>query len=229
MTAILTYDPTNVIRAPNGRIGPRTREAWHGRVYTTGLKPIFERAGFTMPERIRFSCGWPPGSRGGKKITLGVCFFKEASADHSVEIFTSPLIADSLMVAGILAHELCHAALGKPGHGADFKAIANAIGLEGPMKEALPGVTLQAKIREIVESIGPYPHAELGTGEGKAADKPDKQTTRMLKVVCPDTDCPYNDAGNPYLVRTTQKWVDCGLPTCPCGAAMVLEPSKDAD
>jgi hypothetical protein len=224
MTAILTYDPTNVIRAPNGRIGPKTREAWHGRIYRNGLLPIFQSLGIKMPERIRFSCGWPPGSRGGKKTTLGVCFFKEASADHSVEIFVSPIIADSLMAAGILAHELVHAALGTPGHGADFKRLALMIGLQGPMKEALPGPELQDKLREIVESIGPYPHAELGAGQGKAADKPDKQTTRMLKVVCPDADCPHNDAGNPYLVRTTQKWVDCGLPTCPCGVEMVLSP-----
>lgn len=52
-----------------------------------------------------------------------------------------------------------------------------------------------------------------------------KQTTRMLKVVCPDEECPHNDAGSPYLVRTTRKWIECGLPACPCGAAMVLDPS----
>lgn len=224
MTAILTYDGTNVIRAPNGRIGPRTREAWLGRV-AEKLRELFARAGKPFPVKIRFSCGWPPGSRGGKKTTLGVCFFKEASADFSVEIFVSPIIADSLMAAGILVHELVHAALGTPGHGADFKALAVAVGLEGKMKEALPGAALQAKLRELVETIGPYPHAELGTGQ--AADKPDKQTTRMLKVVCPDEECPYNDAGNPYCVRMSAKWIECGLPRCPCGVDMVQEAPKD--
>lgn len=211
--AILTFDFTAVNRSTNGRIGPRTREAWLGRVYRE-LRRVFEATGHTLPERIRFSCGWPPGSRGGKKTTLGVCFFKEASADHSVEIFVSPIIAESLMAAGVLAHELVHAALGTPGHGKDFKALALAIGLEGPMKEALPGAALNEALRAIVESIGPYPHAELGAGQ--AADKPIKQTTRMRKVVCPE--CP-----EPYIVRMSQATINRGLPTCPCGAPMIEE------
>lgn len=226
MTAILTYTNGEPPRAANGRIGPRLREAWLGRL-ANKLRKLFERAGHPIPERIRFSCGWPPGSRGGKKTTLGVCFLSKASADGSVEIFISPIIADSLMAAGVLTHELVHAALDSPGHGPDFKALALAIGLEGKMKEALPGAALNVQLQGMIEAIGPYPHAELGTGQ--AADKPDKQTTRMLKVVCPDADCPYNDMGNPYLVRTTQKWVDCGLPTCPCGVPMGVAPAKDAD
>lgn len=40
---------------------------------------------------------------------------------------------------------------------------------------------------------------------------PKKQSTRMLKVICP---------GCGYTVRTTQKWIDIGLPTCPCGEEM---------
>jgi len=39
------------------------------------------------------------------------------------------------------------------------------------------------------------------------------QTTRMLKVECP---------ADGYIVRTTQKWIDLGLPTCPCGEEMEL-------
>lgn len=226
MTAILTYHRDTPNRSILGRIGPRTREAWLGRV-ADRLRPYFAKHSGLVPERIRFSCGWPPGSRGGKKTTPGVCFFKEASADHSVEIFISPIIADSLMAAGVLCHELVHACLGTPGHGKDFKELALAIGLEGKMKEALPGAALNAMLSDIIAGIGPYPHAELGTGQ--AADKPEKQTTRMLKVVCPDAECPHNDMGNPYLVRTTQKWVDCGLPTCPCGCPMVQETPKDRD
>ena len=47
-------------------------------------------------------------------------------------------------------------------------------------------------------------------GDGEAAGS---QTTRMLKLECPD---------DGYIVRTTQKWIDVGLPTCPCGTEMEL-------
>jgi len=35
-----------------------------------------------------------------------------------------------------------------------------------------------------------------------------KQTTRMIKAECPSCG---------YTARISQKWVDVGLPTCPCG------------
>jgi hypothetical protein len=38
-----------------------------------------------------------------------------------------------------------------------------------------------------------------------------KQSTRMLKLEC--TNCGYT-------VRTTQKWIEVGLPTCCCGSDM---------
>lgn len=38
-----------------------------------------------------------------------------------------------------------------------------------------------------------------------------KAGTRLLKVECPDCG---------YVARVTQKWIDTGLPTCPCGKKM---------
>ncbi|MEG7677046.1 hypothetical protein U2060_15005, partial [Listeria monocytogenes] len=82
------------------------------------------------------------------------------------------------------------------GHGPKFRALATAIGLEGKMTATVPGEALRATLAEIIESVGPWPHAELRKGE--AADKPKKQGTRMLKVQCPACD---------YTVRTTQTWI----------------------
>lgn len=42
-------------------------------------------------------------------------------------------------------------------------------------------------------------------------EPPKKQATRMIKVCCP---------GCGYTIRTTQKWIDVGLPTCCCGEEM---------
>ncbi len=42
-------------------------------------------------------------------------------------------------------------------------------------------------------------------------DSSKKAGTRMLKVECPDCG---------YTVRTTAKWIEVGLPTCPCGCEM---------
>jgi hypothetical protein len=45
----------------------------------------------------------------------------------------------------------------------------------------------------------------------KPAVKPGVQGTRMLKVECPDCG---------YTLRTTRKWLDTGLPSCPAGNEM---------
>ena len=43
-----------------------------------------------------------------------------------------------------------------------------------------------------------------------------KQTTRLIKVFCPDPGCGYT-------VRTTAKWLAVGTPTCVCGEEMVAD------
>jgi hypothetical protein len=73
---------------------------------------------------------------------------------------------------------------------------------------------LSDTLAEIVDEIGPYPHAALNPDEsGKK-----KQGTRMLKLACPACG---------YAVRTTAKWIDVGFPTCPCGTEMRGEDVED--
>lgn len=226
MSATVTFDFSAVNRSINGRIGPRTREAWLGRV-ANALRPRLLSAGGTLPEKIRYSTGWPGGSRGTSKKAIGQCFYPQASADGTVEIFISPVLGDGPKAADTLAHELVHACLDiDAGHGPRFKKLALAFGLEGKMKEAGAGPELMAHILEIIDAIGPYPHAELGTGE--AADKPKKQNTRQCRVTCPE--CRDDDTGKAlYIVRMSQSTIDIGLPTCPCGAEMVQDAPEDGE
>ena len=110
----------------------------------------------------------------------------------------------------VLTHELVHAIVGhKAGHGPAFKQCAVALGLAGPMTATEAGPELRARLTVLAEHLGPYPHARLTGTNGRK-----KQGTRMLKVVCPSCG---------YTVRTTQKWLDVGLPTCPCGSEMQHE------
>jgi hypothetical protein len=212
MTALITIDTTNVRRATNGRIGPRTREAWLTRL-ANELRPYFLEHGGTVPDKIRFSCSWPGGRGKATKKHVGQCWYPVTSADGTTEIFVSPTADEPGYVASVLAHELVHACLDvEAGHGPRFKRLALAIGLTGPMKCTVPGPELTERLHVLCEAIGPYPHAALT--DGPTADKPAKQTTRMLKVECPACG---------YLVRTTRQWLEKGLPTCPCGELMVSD------
>lgn len=72
--------------------------------------------------------------------------------------------------------------------------------------------------------LGPYPHARLIDLDTK------KQTTRMLKAVCPNEECEIRaqaENDKPYTVRLTALWAELGMPTCPCGTEMTLEGGKE--
>jgi hypothetical protein len=188
-----------------------TREEW----LTTmahSLEADFQRAGYPLPARLRISCGWPsnrPLAGASGKRSAAECWPAEASADAHVEIFVSPYRADAADVAGDLVHELCHAADGnKHGHKGPFRAIALAVGLTGKMTSTETGPKLGERLNALIAQIGPYPHATLDRSGRK------RQSTRMLKVVCPECG---------YTVRTTDKWITQGLPTCPCGEEMQEE------
>ena len=191
-----------------------TREEWLNKL-TDSLRPLFASAGGKIPEQVRTTCGWPSqGAKATKTRRLGECWGAESSGDQHFEIFITPLLDDGNEVAGTLVHELCHAALGiKEGHRAKFKKLATGLGLEGKMASTTVGDDLKITLAKLIEEIGPYPHAKLSLKEKK------KQGTRMLKVVCPDPACGWS-------ARTTQKWVDVGLPTCCCGKRMEVEEQK---
>lgn len=176
-----------------------TREEWLG-VAAQEMAPHFEAHGFKLPAKLRYSCSWPYGSRGSKKI-LGQCVAPDKSQDGSTEIYVVPTVDKPELALGILIHELVHAAVGvRHGHKRPFAAACTKLGLVGKPAQALPGPALQGEIKRVLEAVGDYPHAAVSL-DGRA-----KQSTRMIKAVCPQTG---------YTVRLSRKWAAVGLPISP--------------
>lgn len=168
---------------------------------------------------VRVSCGFP--SRSVRKVA-GQCWAPTSSGDGISQMFISPLIDDPVEVLSTLLHELCHAIIMRrdqearrkdpnhkltPGHGAAFKALATAVGLEGKMTATVPSASLTELLRLTSEKLGKYPHAALSL-----SDLPLKRKTHMLKLQA------VGCCG--YTARTTNKWIEEGLPSCPHGARM---------
>jgi hypothetical protein len=179
------------------------------------IRPIFTRAEATIPA-VHVSTGWP-STRGTsqKRKALGECWDKSASADSVAQVFISPFLSDCLNalppaedgcgVLPTLVHELVHVSVGNDaGHGKHFRKLALAVGLEGKMTSTNAGKPLVAALKEIMADLGDYPHAKLDALlSGKK-----KQGTRMVKCEC--VTCGY-------VLRTTKKWLDIGVPSCPAG------------
>lgn len=185
-----------------------TREAWLTAA-VRALTPVLEATGASVPP-VRVSVGWP-GGRGKKQAVIGQCWAAEASADSVAQVFISPVLSDPALVLSTLLHELVHAVdSNKSGHRGQFARIARAAGLEGKMTATVASDALSARLQPVIDGLGTYPHAALRAGS-QGAHKP--QGTRMLKVECMHCG---------YTVRTTQKWIDQGMPSCPCGVIMTL-------
>lgn len=178
-----------------------TREGWLSD-FINLAKPRLAQHGYSLPAKLKIACGFPIGSRGGKKV-LAQCITPDASADGITEMYISPVMSDPVKVMGAALHELGHAAAGvEAGHGPKFKAFCAALGLVGKATEAMPGPACEAWLRdEVLPMLGAYPHAAVDPSQ-----RPNKQGTRMIKLVCPETG---------YTVRTTKKWLAFGVPVSP--------------
>lgn len=211
------------------------RETWLNQMAAL-MTPRFEQLGYKLPS-FRVSIGFPSAGKNGK--AAAEAWSVSASGDGHHEIFIRPDFADSMLVAGHLAHELIHTAVGfDQGHSGNFAKVALSIGLKRPMTATVPGPTFEYWVTPFIEQLGPIPHAQLtwrtaGVVVGgvrvralrKAADgaddepgiytsAPPKQTTRLIKAAC-------SECG--YTVRLTQKWLEVGPPHCPEHGAMQAE------
>lgn len=197
-----------------------TREEWLEKLVDQ-FRPMFGRDGINpIPDRLRISCGWPSiGGTRKKKRVLGECFTMTASAGGTNEIFVSPLLDDPIIVGATALHECIHASDNCASkHKGYFVATAKQLGLLKPWTATHPSDGLASDLRVLISRIGDYPHAGL-TGEIADKSGPKKQGTRMIKVTCPNQNCGYT-------CRTTKKWLEIGVPTCPCGEQM--EPDAEA-
>jgi hypothetical protein len=181
----------------------KTREEWL-QAAVNHMRKHFQRHAYTIPERVRVSCGLPStGAFATVKRSTGEAWASTNSADQHFEIFISPTIADAPTVLPTLAHELVHVTVGlKAGHRGHFIECARAIGLVSPWTATHASDDMKLLIDEITTKIGAYPHGTLlrmTTGKKK-------QTTRLLKVGC--ATCGYN-------TRITMQWILVAVPTCP--------------
>ena len=182
------------------------REDWLN-AFVTAARPVFDKAGFPLPEKVRVSVGFTSAGSRGKRI--GECWTDDASADGHFEIFLKPTMQTDARIADVLTHELCHAACGiAAGHGKAFKACAKAVGLEGPAKSTTAGTGWYDWALPVLATLGPLPYAELK--DGIHTGRP-KQKTALLKVECPSCG---------WLARVTNKHIEahshlnCPVPGC---------------
>ncbi len=175
------------------------------------FRPWFDEAKKPLPEHVRVSVGY---SKGHRKNTLAVCYNSLAAVDGMHQVFISPELApdDPTRVLDVLLHELVHAADdGQSGHRGEFARVAKELGLEGKMTATVASEPLKQKLQIFAEKLGPYPHGKLDPSK-----KVGTQKTYMLKIVCLDPDCGY-------MLRTTKKHAEKGMPTCFCGSEMELD------
>jgi hypothetical protein len=173
------------------------RQHWLERA-VEAMRNKFIGAGYTVPQKIRVSIGWP--KRAASCGAIGECWATEASSDRHAELFVSPELTEGGRILDVLAHELVHATVGTAaGHRKPFKQCALKIGLQGPMRSTTASPEFEGWTRALMQRIGPYP-------AGYLTDTP-KQGTRMLKCEC---------ATCGYTVRITRKWLTlAGPPICP--------------
>jgi hypothetical protein len=159
--------------------------------------------GYTIPNDVQITCGWP--SRGGTSKangakTIGECWARRASSAGVNEVFLSPVLSDTVEVLATLVHELVHAIVDcNHGHGKEFRKIAVACGLSGPMTATYASEELQAKLERVRESMGEYPHSKLNPPLPR-------QKSRQLKLSC---------GGCGAVWRMSKKWLALAS-LCPC-------------
>jgi hypothetical protein len=199
-----------------------TREAWM-LAAVDAMRPWFVEVGSKVGP-VAISVGWP-GGRGSKKGVRGQCWASHTTANKLPAIFVSPDQSDPFTIAGIILHEMDHAADdGHSGHKGEFAKVAKTLGFLPPWtssEQKTPELT--KRLKALLKVLGTFPHGAITdkthglTGQGPTA--PPVQTTRMLKVQCTACGC---------IIRMTAKWIeDAGLPTCGCGGIMEQERPGD--
>jgi hypothetical protein len=181
---------------------PMTREQWLNRL----VRMLRSKYNKELPATVHISVGF--SSKGLRSKVVGECWNGKCSDDGNPQIFIHPKMDDGIKVAAVVVHELIHACRPTAKHGARFKEMALSLGLTGKMTATKATPELVKELEEIVAKIGPYPQPALNGGVSSSGPK---QTTRMIKVECPECG---------YLVRTTAKWLEVGLPLCPDGDIM---------
>ncbi len=224
------------------------RETWLNELAAL-MAPRFEELGKPIP-KFRVAVGWT--SSGKVSNVGGECWHSSNSADGVFEILIAPIIDDSMHVAEILAHELCHAAAGfKHGHKGDFAKLMADLGMVRPFTQSIGGPAFDKLARPFIEELGNIPHArimlkperqligdkddgesEQDEGEGGSSNQKKKQTTRMLKATCQAIAKADGSGAEPepcgYTIRLSKKWAKELGAACPVHGSMEVEGADES-
>ena len=173
------------------------REAWL-QAAVAKLAPIFKAIGHEVPP-VKTSIGFPSG--GIRSNAIGQCWARGGAKDKLNHIFISPTLGSAYEAIDTLAHELIHAVddcVHK--HGKEFKAIALAIGMKGPMRSASAAEKLKPKLEAILKELPPYPHGKLNA-----------PATRVQSSPPPKACCDICG----YKVTVPKRFLHIGPPICP--------------
>jgi hypothetical protein len=176
-----------------------TREEWLTEAANKLRMGVFKRSQYDVPQ-VRLAIGFPGG--GSAKKRIGEYWKGIACQDGMPQIFISPTLSCPIEILDTLTHELVHAVVPNAGHGKEFRKVALSVGLTGKMRSTVAGPELKAELESLSSLLGPLPHAGINLGNGRK-----KQSTRLIKCEC--LSCGYT-------VRTTAKWIEIGMPLCPC-------------
>lgn len=134
-------------------------------------------------DKLQLSFGFPKGSR----KAIGQCFAKSQSTCKTVNaVFVSPLLHEPVEIMSVLLHELIHAVDDcKSGHKGDFARLARHLGFKTPLTQLNPSEQLTKRLTELNQELPQLDHRQLAQASQK------KQSTRMLKVECTDSDCGF--------------------------------------
>jgi hypothetical protein len=191
------------------------REHWLTAVSTVLDEELFAPniTGYIAPKTsLSMTAPTTPTAKGGR--ILGECWTSAASADGSNAIFITAALdeSDSQKIIEVLIHEKIHAFDdNESGHGKHFAGLCQRVGLQGgktPRSECSFTATtatsdLEDHIVEILETVGPIPHAALTP----ALNGKKKQKNRQLKVECDNCE---------FSFRTSQKNIDLLTEASPC-------------
>jgi hypothetical protein len=86
-----------------------------------------------------------------------------------------------------------------------FVKIAKSIGFKTPRTTTPATPELIERLNGLLVNLAPYPHA--------AIDKRGRKKQGCSRFIC---------GACGYTIRTTQQWIDIGLPTCACGSEMKI-------
>ena len=165
-------------------------------------KRVFGPAKLEIPKRLRLNVGMMPGKSGAKNRTLGVCY--KARVNNGVSLITLNIASPDAMetserILDILCHEIIHAIDDcENGHGPVFKKMAEAIGLQGPMRSTTATPELTKTLSKVVKSIGAFPEKPIKVA-GLKRDK-----NRMLKLICEGTE----DVACSHIIRASAQQIE---------------------